>query len=274
MIIRPVMLVAALALWPALARAQQDSILPVAVRLATEGQTDSARALVRAQLGRLTAADAAYPEALFAAGVVAGDMDSAQTYFRRVSIEFSGSPWADEALLRLAQLAFAQHDYAGAQRTAERLLSDYPFSDILAEAGYWAGRAHLELGDLGRACPHLRAAEAGAGANVELANRLRFYLQRCGGVAAADTAAAPPAPRPDQAQGPRFSVQIAALQSASAADEVMRDLSARGYEVRAVRDGGFLKIRVGSFARRTQADALLAELRRVVGGQPFVVEEP
>lgn len=271
--IRPAALLTVLAVWPTIAWGQHDSILPEAMRLATEGQGDSARALVRAQLSRLSSADAAYAEALFAAGVVAGDLDSAQTYFRRVSIEFSGSPWADEALLRLAQLAFAQHDYAGTLRAAERVLDDYPFSDALGEAAYWAGRAHLELGDPARGCTRLRAAEAGAGANVELANRIRFFLQRCGAVAEADTAAAP-ARNADAAVGPRFSVQVAALQSAAAADELMRDLAARGYAVRAVRDGGFLKVRVGSFARRAQADALLAELKRALGGEPFVVHEP
>jgi cell division septation protein DedD len=71
-----------------------------------------------------------------------------------------------------------------------------------------------------------------------------------------------------------YTVQIAALQSASAADELMRLLHAAGYpEVRVVQEGGFLKVRVGRFARRGDAAALVPELARKFGGTPFVAEE-
>jgi cell division septation protein DedD len=71
-----------------------------------------------------------------------------------------------------------------------------------------------------------------------------------------------------------FSVQVAAVQSAAAADEVMQNLNRNGFEPYVVRDAdGLLKVRVGRFARRAEAEQLLGRLRRVVEGRPFVVEE-
>lgn len=256
--------------------AQQDSLFPdsvirEAVRLATEGQSDSARALVRSRLAALSPQDSLYPLALFAAGVVAQVQESALTYFRRVSIEYNRSPWAPAALLRLAQFAFARGDWNGALRNAEKVILDYPSSRDRPVALYWAGRAQLELGDLARACRLFEQAEAEAGSEVETANRARFYLQRCRTAAAPDTAVQPPG-APSGAVS--FSVQVAAVQSPVAADELMRSLRARGYEPRVLRDtDGLFKVRVGRFRTRDEAQRLAAELRRWLGGNPFVVEE-
>lgn len=256
---------------------QQDSLLPdptlrEAVRLATEGQGDSARALVRRRMRELSSGDALYPAVLFAAGLVAATGDSATAYFRRLSIEFSRSNWADEALLRMAELAYAGGELGAAARLAERILLDYPFSDNQARAAYWAGRSRVELGETDVGCAHLRRAREGARHDVELSNRADYYLQRC------DNSAA----QADSAQRSRqtglgavvYSVQVAAVQSAAAADELMQSLHRSGFEAHVVRDtDGLLKVRVGRFSRREGAQNLVAQLRRAVGGQPFVVEE-
>jgi len=250
---------------PATAQQFTDSTLALAVRLVTEGQGDSARALVRAKLAVTSRSDSLYPEALFVAGLVAEQLDSALAAFRRVGIEFSDSPWADDALLRIAQLMFAARDLPAAQRAADRLLSDYPLSDVRAAAAYWSGRIRIEQGQIAAACPLLRQAEATAGDDVELANRARYYLQRC---SATDSAAAP-------AAGGRttFSVQVAAVGTAAAADEVMQRAHAAGYESRVVRDSGLFKVRVGRFRSRAEAQQAQADLRRKLGGSPFIVEE-
>lgn len=271
---------------PAAVAAQQDPPLPdstlrQAVRLITEGQGDSARALVRRKLQSLPPGDTLYPAALYAAGVVAAHPDTALASFRRVSIEYSSSPWAPAALVRLAQFAFASGDFAAAVRAGERVLLDYPASRARAAAAYWAGRARLELADPAAACVLLARAEGEAGMEVELANRARFYLQRCEGLAmATDTAARDTAaqrPSPPGGAGTRataFAVQVAAVQSPVAADEMMRSLRTRGYDPRVVRDAdGLFKVRVGRFRTRTEAQQLAAVLRRRLGGSPFVVEE-
>lgn len=261
--------VAAIALTAGPAAAQQytDSTLALAVRLVTEGQGDSARALVRAKLRATPRSDSLYPEALFVAGMVAEQLDSALVAFRRVGIEYSDSPWADDALLRIAQLTFAARDLMGAQRAADRLLADYPLSDRRAAAAYWAARVRLEQGQVAEACPYLRQAADEAGEDVELANRARYYLQRCA-PAVTDTP-------PDQPPGPRtvYAVQVAAVGTAEAADAVMQQVHAAGYEPRVVREGDLFKVRVGQFRTREQARQAQADLRQKIGGSPFVVEE-
>jgi hypothetical protein len=253
--------------------AQEDSTLVVAARLATEGHSDSARTLVRRRLAATSPGDSLYPKMLYAAGVVAEDLDSAMLYFRRVSIEYARSAWADRAHLRLAQLAFAAGDYRAALRSAERILADYPFGDVVAEASFWAGRAQLELGSAGEGCRLLNDAALNAGDNVEVANRARYHLQRCSGILqAGDTLvdAAEPAPR---GGNPVYAVQVAAVQSAVAADDLMRQLHAAGYEPHVVRDGALFKVRVGRYPDRSQAQRQVRPLQQRFGGNPFVVEE-
>lgn len=265
--------------------AQEDSLLRVAVQLATEGQGDSARVLVQRRLAALSPSDTLYPQALYAAGVVARDVSEAQTYFRRVGIEYSRSSWADRALLRLAQLAFAGGDAQGTLRSSQRVLADYPLSPVRAEASFWAGRAMLELGNPVEGCQLLREAEVQAtqvadssvSPDIELAHRAAYHLQRCTSVfAALDSAAADSgAPAVQHAAGPAvFSVQVAAVQSAAAADDVMRSLHAAGFDPHVVRDtDGLFKVRVGRYPTRDAAQRLVQDLRNRMGGSPFVVEE-
>ena len=262
-------IVAVLAPTPLVSQVWTDSTLADAIRLVTEGRGDSARALVRSRLAALSPFDSLYAEALFVSGAVAEDAESALAAYRRVSIEFSQSSWADQALLRTAQLHYARGDIETAQRTALRILSDYPFSDVRASAAYWVARTHLDRQEIAAACPFLQIAADSAGQDIELANRASFSLQRCDGDVAvedsAEAAAAAPA---------TYSVQIAAVRTAAAADRVMRDVRAAGYTPRVVRDDqGFFKVRVGRFRSRDEADRVRRALRESLGGTPFIVEE-
>jgi len=262
--------------WAAPLAAQQDSILAAAVQLATEGRGDSARALVARRMAGLTPADPLYAEALYAAGIVAGDAERSMNYFRRVSIEYASSPWADRALLRMAQLAFAGGDASAALRSAQKIISDYPLSPVLGEAKYWAGRSLLELGNPQDGCTMLGQAEEAAGPDIELANRVRYQLQRCSALARGDTTRQPTPPAPAQRPGGLvFSVQVAAVGSAVAADELMRSLRDAGYDDSHVvrTPDGLFKVRVGRYPKREDAQRVAAEVKQRLGGSPFVVEE-
>ncbi len=249
----------------------RDTLLLRAIQLASEGQGDSARAIVRRRLATTATTDSLYPEILYTAGVIAGDADSAMLHLRRVSIEYSRSRWADQALLRLAQLAFATRDFPAARRAAERIIEDYPNSDVMADAGFWAGRAHFEQGNIEGGCQYLVGAEAAATTNVELANRIRYYRQRCSAVAAAGRDTIPR--DTGQAGQVLYSVQVAAVNNAAAADNLQRQLAADGFDTHIVNEAGLFKIRVGRFAVREDAAALVDRLKRAVGGTPFIVEE-
>ena len=55
------------------------------------------------------------------------------------------------------------------------------------------------------------------------------------------------------------------MQNAATADELMRSLAREGYDPHAVRDeDGLLKIRVGRFARRADAERVRREICTVV----------
>jgi hypothetical protein len=248
-------------------QAQQDSLMKEAVRIATEGRADSALQIVQGALQRTPPRDPLYPEILYTGGVVSVDVDAATSYFRRVSIEYSSSPWAGQSLLRLAQLAYAASDTAGTTRSAERILNDYPSSDIRGEAAFLLARTHLDARRQEEGCRYLRMAEQASGEDVELQNRISFYIQRC------ETVAAPDEQPPDTpAPVVSYSVQVAAVESAAAADELMRGLQREGYDAQVVREDGLLKVRVGRYQRRADAQEMAAELRGRVGGRPFVVE--
>jgi hypothetical protein len=255
--------------------AQQDSSLIGVVRLATEGQGDSARALIRVIMAETADTDSSYPEVLYTAGLVANDPDSAISYFTVVGIEYSNSAWADRGILRLAQLAFAAGDPRAANRRANRILRDYPFSVIRGEAGYWAARSQIALGDLGLACTLFDQARIDSGDDVELANRIDFYTQRCVARDPSVTVGSATVDSSD-AQPERFAVQVAALRSAGTIDQVMRSLRSAGFEARVTARGtdGLLRIKVGDFSTRNDAQQVANDIKRQIGGEPFVVTDP
>jgi len=269
--------------------AQDNPALRTAVQLAAEGRGDSARRIVAAELAKAKPGDAAYVEALYWRGRLAVSGDSAERDLRRVAIEYSTSPWADQALLQLALLALAAGNSPAALQLAERLRSDYPTSALRGRAALWAGRAAFEVGNPAAACALLDSARTEEAADVEFLNQVAFYHGRCAGVAAAPpadtTGAAPPAAATDTARGavrpestsagrpvPRFEVQVTATRSSRTAQALLNRLTGAGQPGRLVKGSdGLLRVRVGPFATEAEAAAAAARLKRTVGGHPFVV---
>lgn len=161
------------------AAAQSDARLVAAVKLAQEGQADSARAITRALLTRIPASDTLYPQVLFAAASVSATSPDMEKALRRIVVEYPSSEWVDDALLRLAQLDYAGGDVAGAAEKLERLRTDFPNSTLLAPAALWAARSYFELRNRTAACTWLTDGRARAGTDVETGNQLAFYQQRC-----------------------------------------------------------------------------------------------
>jgi hypothetical protein len=261
-----------LALWRRLpAQSHFDPRLQAAIDLAQSGRADSARAVVRQLLATLSAQDSIYPQVLFVqGGMLAPDASTAATSLQRVVVEYGMSPWADDALLRLAQLFEAQNDPAGAVQAVERLRRDYPDSPVLPRAQFVGARAAFDLRDTTRGCGYVRDALAGAGDDVEFKNQVSFYAARCA-VPDVATPAADSTPR----GAPRFAVQVFAGKSAPQVDEMLTRLKAMRYDAHVVRDStGLFKVRVGRYGTRDEAQRALAQLKGRLGGQPFVVAEP
>jgi len=251
------------------AQPQFEPRLQTAIALAQAGRADSARALVRTLIASLPQQDPLLPQALYVqGGMLAPDAGVAATSLQRVVVEYGTSAWADDALLRLAQLYEAQNDPASAVQSVERLRRDYPGSPLLARAEFVGARAAFDLRDETRGCDFLRNAQRGTGDDVEFRNQVAFYTARCAGTA-------PAAPPVTTTTRGGFAVQVLAGKSAPQVDEILTRLKGLGYAAHVVRDStGYLKVRVGPYASRDAAQRAQAQLKARLGGQPFVVEEP
>jgi tetratricopeptide (TPR) repeat protein len=257
--------------------AQTDARLVEALRLAQSGQVDSARGIVRRLLATLAPGDSVYPQALLAAAKIAPDAPTVALYLNRIVVEYGAGPWADDALLLLTQLYFAQHDPAQTVQAAERLNRDYPDSPLRARANFSAGRAYFDLKNETRGCELIQQALDGAGDDVEFRNQASFYASRCSPPSTTTTATPTPAdtgtkPPP----GPHaYAVQVLAVKSAAQVDDMLTRLKVMGFDARVVRDStGFFKVRVGRYATREEAQRAQQRLKQKVGGHPFVVDEP
>ncbi len=255
--------------------AQTDARLVEALRLAQNGQVDSGRNVIRRLLTALPPTDSVYPQALLAGAKIAPDAATVATNLNRIVLEYGSSPWADDALLLLTQLYFAQRDAAQTIQAAERLRRDYPDSPLRYRADFPAARAYFELKNEARGCELIQESLAGANTagEVEFTNQVNFYASRCAGVVTA-----PPPPPADSAApaAPRsYAVQVLAVKSAVQVDEMLTRLKVMGFDARVVRDtSGFFKVRVGRYNTREEAQQTQQRLRTRLGGQPFVVEEP
>lgn len=275
--------------------AQSDPRLVSAVRLAQDGLSDSARAVVGRILAATAATDSLVPEVLFTAGLLAATEQDRRLYLRRVVVDYALSTWADDALLHLGQLDYTSGGTEAAARQLEQLIREYPGSPLIAQAGYWGARAAGDRRDAAAACRMAEAGLAVVGADIELKNLLEFQKQRCEGLGArvADSARAAvqdsleraradslanantragSTPGRQPARG--FYVQVSAVRTQSAANTETARIRRAGYTPVISREGGLMKIRAGAFRTRAEAQTAAAELRAKLGGAPFVVQVP
>ncbi len=270
---------------PGRAQTTYDPRLQAAVELAQSGRPDSARAVIRRLLASLSPKDSLSPEVLYAQGALSPDATTAATTLQRVVVEFSWSPWAANALLRLAQLHDAQGDPAQVLQTVDRLRRDYPDSPVRPRAAFVGAHAAFDLKDEGRGCALIQEALAGAGDDLEFRNQVNFYATRCGTAPVPPSSAAAPPPTPAAGANPApdtthhgpptYAVQVLAVKSAPQVDETLTRLKTMGFPYRVVRDtSGLFKVRVGRYATREEAQRALGQIKARLGGQPFIVVEP
>lgn len=267
--------------------AQSDPRLAAAVRLAQDGLSDSARAVVGRILGSLQPDDSLYAEALYTMGFLAATEADRRLHLRRVVVDYAQSDWADDALLQLAQLDYAVGNTEATVRQIDILLRDYPATPVAGIAAFWGARAAGDRRDASTAC---RMAEAGllaVGSDVELRNQLEFQKQRCQGIAsmAAESARGPARPPERPAEEPSgrtptragrsgYFVQVSAVRTQAAANTEIARIKRAGYTAIVVRESGLLKVRVGAFRTKAEADAAASEIRIRIGARPFVVRVP
>jgi len=179
---------------PREAVAQSDPRLVGAVRQAQAGQVDSARAMLRRLASTTPASDQLYPEILYSIALAAVDVTERERNLQRVTVEYPLSPWADDALLLLAQSDYAGGNLPGTARDLERLRRDYAASPRLPEAAVWAARTYFDMRNQRAACDWVLAGLRRRDADAETHDQLRSQLPRCGALIAASDTMAPAVP--------------------------------------------------------------------------------
>jgi septal ring-binding cell division protein DamX len=238
--------------------------------------------MVRRVLATLTPGDSIFPQALLAAAKIAPNAQTVSSNLNRIVVEYGASPWADDALLLLTQLYFAQHDPVQTAQAAERLNRDYPDSPLRPRANFWGARAYFDLKNETRGCELIQNALQGTTDDVEFKNQVNFYAARCSAPSTTTTTTTPApsdtgakVPPPTSPASHAYAVQVLAVKSATQVDEMLTRLKVMGFDARVVRDSaGFFKIRIGRYSTREEAQRAQARLKTKVGGQPFVVDEP
>jgi len=233
---------------------------------ANDGDTAAARALVDSALASMSTGSAEYPEALFWHASFAASGEVARRDYLRLAVEYSLSPRAGDALVRLAQLELTTGNRAGAKKYLERLALEHADEPSRAVGAYWMGRVLLDEGKMAEGCASLTIARAHvASADVELSNQIAYYARQCVGqrreanTAGAGTAI-PAEPSPAR-RGPAWSAQVAAYATRKEAERMASRLNARGYDVRVTRETPF-RVRIGQFPKRADAAALARKLRQ------------
>lgn len=240
--------------------AQQTSLLDQAERLADAGEVRQARQVLsrwQSDHGESAPVDQR-ARAWFLLGRLTEDGSAAELEYLRVIIEGSTTPYADDALLRLAQYKYALGEYSRAVEYLGRLRRDYPTSEHAATALLWLARAARELGDIERACG---AAEQGlrevAPADSALDRSLREEREAC-------------------LTTPRaYSVQVAAFKDEVAAQSLARELLSRGFDawiLTATPGDPLHRVRVGRDLIEGEAEALLDRLI-AAGYSAFLVSQ-
>jgi len=294
------------ALPPCRLAAQQQSPLTDALRLAQDGHIDSARAILKRMEQSTVPTDTLFPGILYSSALVAPTADEVRRQLQRVIVEYPFSPWAEPAMIALAQLDYANGDPAATGRTLEKFRTDHASSSLYPVAALWGARAGFDVNDPRAACQWVSDGLARAGGDASTRAELFALSRRCPanpGTIATPVPAPPVVPdtigrpRPDSVMRlaevpmtpspipvlPRpvpsavpsvpdaYRVQIVAANTQEVADEMLARAKKAGFSGIVVKDGGYFKVRLGEYATRAEASAAATKVKAKLGGSPFVV---
>lgn len=270
-------------------------------RLAQEGYGDSARAVIARILVQTKPTDAAFPEALYTSAAVAKTLGESRLQYARIAVDHANSPWADKAMLRLAQLDYGSGNSESAVLRVRRIFTDFPESAVIPVAALFGARAAFERREGAVACDWITRGLQQVGTDLELKNQLEFAKQRCTPEALARLAALPKSDsvrpidtpvttKPPVATAPTTSatsatagksstspwrVQVAAISDPASIRRATQQIEKAGYMVyRVAGPGNLTKLQAGPFATRDAAVAAVGKLKAAVGGSPFVTKAP
>jgi cell division septation protein DedD len=224
------------------------------------------------------------------------DAQHAEDNYLTVAVNYPTTRVAPEALLRLGQARHARGDSQHAAAYLERIMTDYPESELRALAAIWLARVQGGTASKRELCDRLRPVDPGS--NPETIQHLKIeQIRACGSaqpLKAATRSSAPRTVRTDTARPPLepdtairetvktdtaprkaepavtaaqsktpIAIQIGAFRELSRARAAMAELERAGFtDIRLVRVPGntLIRVRIGKFNNRAAASAMLARL--------------
>lgn len=227
---------------PAPAHAQ--SPLEEVEQLIRVGRADEARTVLSEWWDgdRANASRRELQRGLWLRGRLTVDPAQAELDFQRLAVLYPSGQFTADAVLRLAQAAWAMGDEEAARRHLEALERDHPRSDALEQGRAW-------IADAGPVPPP-----------VERQERTADQTTRRSGPTERGARAGREEARADVPMD--YSVQLGAFSERERATALYDSIRARGVDVRIVRVDGseFTHVRVGRFAERSAAVELMDEL--------------
>ena len=215
-----------------------------------------------------------------------GNLEGAARNLERIRLDYPDSPLLPQASYWAARTYFDQKSPELACRwITEGLNRSRGNVELENQLGYLDQRCAAVRADLAaRAPPDSQPGATGAGTDTAAPSQVR--PESSATAPSSDSAqTAPSLPptvtRPEPAPvagGPaaasgRFRVQITAVRASSTAEALAARLRRQGLMPVIVQEGGLFKVRVGDYATRDEAVAIVPELKAKLGGSPFVVAE-
>ena len=261
--------------------ANADSVFARARRLVAGGNGAAGRLLVDSALAATDPNTPQYADALYWRATLSTNGAAAERDYRRIVVEYGASARSGDALLQLAQLESARGDRAKASDHLERFLLENPGHPERTRASLTLVRMLVDQNDLPRACSALRQAlREVPDSEVETRNQLTYYSSRCvandaspgsrvpageptapkdsGNAAKRDSSRASAATPEAKA---RYTLQVATFSSRVDASARAARLKSLGFDARIVGNAKPFRVRVGRYATRADAVAVLNRLK-------------
>ena len=258
--------------------AEAQSTLEQVEQLTRMGRTDEARdeLIVWWQDERLAATRRERQRGLWLRGRLTVDPVQAELDFRRLVVLYPSGQFTPDAVMRLAQAAFAMGDEVAARDYVNTLSRDYPRSDARGRAEAWitiagpvpppgdtptraTSATSTESPSLApEGAPITEDAAGSAMDSATAAEASATEAEERGASATDDSAVTEEATEPAM----NYYVQLGAFGEEARALVLFEEMKAAGVDVRMVRVEGsqFTHVRAGQFAERPAAVDLLEEL--------------
>lgn len=271
--------------------ADMDRAVSRARTLVDQGNGAEARNVLDSLVNAAAAGSVDLAEALYWRATLAERLSDAERDWKRLIIESPLSPRTPDALVRLGELEMLRGHPADARPYFEQVVREFPAGTITTKSTLWLVKSHFAQNDLPQGCRVLGGMPLTDVPDGELRLQADELRGRCKGVSTSAVTAAPapvstppqsaanktPAPAPEAppaakaATGGRYSVQLAAYDTRKEAETAAARFVKRGMDARVDGDIKPFRVRVGRYATRAEAAAMLATLKKQ-GQQGFIAE--